>query len=161
MFIFFSTGVRHEPIARPNDKMAKLFSFFFFVDRQKSNKADQNDIIRWGELNLTTDEKWAIQWPMMRNIPLKFSRQGYNEVYRKSKDWLESWQFAVAFLFTFFYGSKICQEKVFFSLTADSEDLLIVTPAVNQKIHWIISLNRLIELKRIEPYTVGQKLSIR
>ena len=72
---------------------------------------------------------------MMRNIPLKFSRQGYNEVYRKSKDWLESWQFAVAFLFTFFYGSKICQEKVFFSLTADSEDLLIVTPAVNQKIH--------------------------
>jgi hypothetical protein len=43
--------------------------------------------------SMTSDEKRA---------PLKFSRQGYNEVYRKSKDWLENRKFAVAFFFVTF-----------------------------------------------------------
>jgi hypothetical protein len=49
--------------------------------------------------SMTSDEKRA---------PLKFSRQGYNEVYRKSKDWLENRKFAVAFFRHISNGSHRC-----------------------------------------------------
>jgi hypothetical protein len=52
--------------------------------------------------SMTSDEKRA---------PLKFSRQGYNEVYRKSKDWLENRKFAVAFFFRHISnGSHRCEK---------------------------------------------------